>query len=80
MDPIESLPPPDAMLDEMMTLADFETPLLHLEKKDPVDLIPESTKSKTWQDLERCKQVEHQEDLQQRHYHSSQPKFTKQQH
>ena len=35
----------DTMLDEMMSTADFEIPLSNV---DPVDLIPASTKSKTW--------------------------------
>ena len=62
------------MLDELMIIADFKTPLSHLDEKDPVDLIPASTKSKTWQEMERSKQEGHQEDIQQRHLHSSQPK------
>ena len=54
IDPIKSLPSDairntesDAMLDEMMTLADFETTLLDVDTEDPVDLIPASTRSKT---------------------------------
>ena len=55
IDLIEPLPPdtihstePDTMLDELMTMVDLKTPLLHLNEKDPVDLIPTSTKSKSW--------------------------------
>ena len=55
IDPTKPLPAdtlhntkPDAMLDDLMTLAYFETSLSHLNEKDPVDLIPASTKSKTW--------------------------------
>ena len=58
IDPIKPLPPdtifiiePDAMLDEMMTRADFETLLLKVDMVDPIDLIPTSTKSKTWQEM-----------------------------
>ena len=72
VDPIESLPPdamhstePDAMLDDLMTAADFDTPILDVNKKDSVDLIPASTKSKTWQEREQSKQVGHQEDVRQ---------------
>ena len=61
------------MLDEMMTTADFETPLSNV---DPVNLIPASTKSKTWQEMEQDRQLEHQEDAQQRYFHSYQPKST----
>ena len=68
------------MLDEMMTMADFDTPFSDDNKKDPVDSIPASTKSKTWQEMERSKQVEHQEDVQQRYFNSYQPNFPKQQH
>ena len=71
IDPIEPLPTdaihstePDAMLDEMMTIADLNTPLLHFNEKDPVDLIQASTISKTWQEIEISKHTEHQEDLQ----------------
>ena len=83
IDPIEPLPPdaihstePDAMLDEMMILADFETPLSDVDKNDRIDLIPASTKSKTWQEMEKNRQVEHKEDVHQRYFHSSQPKST----
>ena len=57
VNPIESLPSDaDAILDEMMSTADFETPLSNV---DPVDLIPASTKSKTWQEMEQDNQLEH---------------------
>ena len=46
VDPIELLPTdPDDILDEMMSTADFRTPLSSI---DPVDSIPASTKSRTW--------------------------------
>ena len=81
IDPIKPLPPnaitniePDAMFDELMTFTDFKTPFSCRDEKDPVDLIPTSNKSKTWQEMERSKYEEHQEDLQQRHFYSSQSK------
>ena len=49
----------------MMTLADFETPLSDVDMDDQVDLIPASTKSKTWQEMEKDRQLEHQKDIQQ---------------
>ena len=62
IDPIKPLPPdvihstePDTMPDELMTLAEFKIPLLHLDEKDPVNLIPVNTKSKPWQEMERSK-------------------------
>ena len=58
----------DAMLDKLMKMADLNTPLLHINKKDPIDLIPVSTKSKTWHEMKRSKYTEHKEDLQQRHF------------
>ena len=61
------------MLDEMMTTADSGTLLSNV---DPVDLIPASTKSKIWQELEQDRQLEHQEDVQQRYFHSYQHKCT----
>ena len=83
IDSIEPLPPdairntePDAMLDELMTLVDFETPLSNVDMVDPVDSIPASTKSKTWQEIEQDRQLEHQEDVQQRYFHSYQLKAT----
>ena len=87
IDPIEPLPPdaihntnPDAMLDEMMTAADFKTPVSNLSKKDPVDSTPASKDTMNWREMERSKQVEHQEDIQQRYFNSYQPKVPKQQH
>ena len=72
VDPIEPVPPdPNNILDEMMPTADFET---LLSSVDSVDSIPASTKSKTWQEMEQDNQQEHQENLQQRYFHSSQPK------
>ena len=62
------------MLDEMMTAADFDTSFSDVNKKDPVNSILASTKSKTWQEMEQSKQVEHQEDIQQRYFQSDQPK------
>ena len=46
---------PDAMLDELVSLAEFEPLISQRDDKDPVDLIPASTKSKTWQEMERSK-------------------------
>ena len=87
VDSIEPLPPnamhsiePGAMLDKIMTAADFDTPFSDVNKKDPVDSIPASTKSTTWQEMERSKKVEYQEDVQQRYFNSYQPKFPEQQH
>ena len=87
IDLIEPLPPDtihstelDTMLDEMMTMANLKTPLSNINEKDPVNLILASTNSKTWQEMERSKHTEHQEDLQERYYQSSQPKFSQQQH
>ena len=84
VDPIKPLPPdvihsinPDAMLDEMMAAADFDTPFSDVNKKDLVGSIPASTKSKTWQEMEQDWQLEHQEGIQQRYFHSYQPKSTK---
>ena len=63
VDPIKPLPPDatdsDALLDEMMTLADFEAPLSKVNMVDPVDSIPASTKSKTWQEMEKDNHEEH---------------------
>ena len=62
VDPIEPLPPdPHDILDEMMSTADFTTPLSTVH---PVDSIPASTKSKTWQEMEQDEYVEHKEDIQ----------------
>ena len=66
IDRIKILPPdaihstePDTMFDQMTILADFETPLSDVDKNDPFDLIPSSTKSKNWQEMEKNGQVEH---------------------
>jgi len=62
VDPIEPLPSDsDDILDEMMSTADFETPLSCV---DPVDSIPASINSRTWQEMERDSYEEHEEDLQ----------------
>ena len=62
LDPIESLPAdPDDILDEMMSTADFGTPLSSI---DPIDSIPASIKSRTWQEMEQDEYVEHEEDTQ----------------
>ena len=62
-----------------MSVADFATPF-HSQQQllDPVDSIPDSTKSRTWQDIERGK--EYPEDGQQRHFQSEQPKATVHKH
>ena len=82
VDPLEPLPKPvdDAadILDNFMSLADFETPLSHTTMPGPVDSIPASTKSQVWQDTVRG--VENHEDTQHDHFHTSQPKVTKKQH
>ena len=51
----------------MISTTDFETPLSNVNL---VDLISASTKSKTWQEMEQDSQLEHQEDVQQRYFHS----------
>ena len=83
VDPIKPLPldvirntEPAAMLDEMMTRADFKTLLSNVDMVDPVDSIPASTKSKTWQEMEQGRQLKHQEDIQQHYFRSYQPKST----
>ena len=83
INPIEPLPPdairntePDAMLDELMTLADFKIPFSEVDLDDPIDSILENTKSKTWQEMEKDRHLEHQEDIQQRYFYSNQPKST----
>ena len=38
----------DEILDNFMSLANFDTPLLHTTKLSPVDSMPVSTKSQTW--------------------------------
>ena len=80
IDPIKPLPPPDAMLDEIMTAADFKTPVSSDNKKDPVDSTPASKDTMNWREMEQSNQVEHQEDIQQRNFNYFQPKFCKQQH
>ena len=55
----------------MMSTADFGTPLSSI---DPVDSIPASTKSRTWQEMEQDNYEEYQEDLQQRNFQSEQSK------
>ena len=68
VDPIEPLPTdPHDILDEMISSADFGTPLSSV---DPVDSIPASVKSKTWQEMEKDGYEEHQEDVQQRYFQS----------
>ena len=52
----------DDIFDEFMLLADFDTPCLNMIEKGPVDLIPTSTTSKTWQDIQRGE--EHNKDTQ----------------
>ena len=71
IDPIEPLPPDaipntelDAMLDEMMIFADFEISLSDVDMNDPVVFIQASIKSKIWQEMEKDRQMEHQEDVQ----------------
>ena len=62
-----------------MSLADFTTPLSPII--DPIESIPDSSKSKSWQDVENgIIHGEHIEDSQQRHFHSSQPKAIKPDH
>ena len=43
----------EGILDEFMSLADFDTPFSRSSEKGPVDSVPASTKSQTWQDIER---------------------------
>ena len=62
----------DDLLDDFMSLADFDTPLSHATKLSLVDSIPASTKLETWQDIERGEK--HHEDTQQCYFQSSQPK------
>ena len=62
-----------SMLNEIMTRANFKTSLSNVKMVDPVDLIPASTKSKTWQEMEQDRQLEHQKDIQQRYFYSYQP-------
>ena len=85
------MPPPDPILDEMMSAADFETPFSTDKKKVPVETIPSDTDTMNWREMERSKQAEYQdhlqekyhehpEDIQQRHFNVQQPKFSKRQH
>ena len=82
VDPLKPLPAPvvdtniDDILDDFISVADFEMPLSSVQ--GPVNSIPDSTKSRVWQ--ETLQEVEHHEDIQQRHFHSSHPKFNKQVH
>ena len=68
VDPLEPLVEPvepnktDGLLDNFMSLADFDTPLLYTMKLGPVDCIPACTTSKTWQDIKRGE--EHHENTQ----------------
>ena len=84
VDPLEPLPKPiddiptDNILDNFMSLADFETPLYHTTMPGPVDSIPASTKSQVWQEIVRG--VENHDDTQQRYFHSSQPKINTRPH
>ena len=63
IDPIEPLPPPDPVLDEMMTAADFQAPFSGDKKKVPVDSIPSTTDTLNWREMERSKQAEYQKNL-----------------
>ena len=58
------------MVDEFMSLTDFETAITQLAEKELIDSIPASTKSKTWQEMERGKQEGHHDDTQQHYFHS----------
>ena len=84
VDPIEQIPDPiadpidnhgtGAILDDFMSLANFEKPF---SPSSPIDTIPDSSKSRLWQDVERgIIPGEHHEDSQQRHFHHSQPTFS----
>ena len=69
VDPIEPKPVAtsmhdDKMLDEFMSLVDFFTPFSRTSEKEPDDSISVSTKSKTWENIEKGQ--EHPEDTQQR--------------
>ena len=48
------------LLDDFMSLADFNTPFLHTTRLGPVGSIPACIKFRTWQDIERGS--EHHED------------------
>ena len=70
VDPLEHIPKPiddtTGVLDDFMSLADFDTPFSHVTSPSPIDSIPASTKSQVWQ--ETIRDVEHYEDTQQRHF------------
>ena len=73
VDPIEQNPEEkieptddDGLLDEFMSLADFERCFSRVREKNLVVSIPLSTKSKTWQDIERGK--DHHDDTQERYF------------
>ena len=68
MDPIKPLPPPDAVLDEMMTAANFKTPVSSDQKKILVNSISSTTDTKNWREIERTKQAEYQDYLQQQYF------------
>ena len=59
VDPLEPIPKPvdnaptNDILDNFMSLADFETPLYHTTMPGPVDSIPASTKSQVCQEIVR---------------------------
>ena len=83
VDPVEPLPDPidtidntenSGLLNDFISLANFETPLT---PSSPIDIILDTTKSKLWQDVERGinRGIEHNEYIQQRLLHSSQPKI-----
>ena len=65
-DPLEPIHKPidDAtdVLDDFMSLVDFETPLSHTTLPSPVESLPASTKSQVWP--ETVQGVEHHEDIQ----------------
>ena len=88
VDPIEPIPKPTTvpteaptngmLLDDFMSLADFATPI---SASSPTKSIPDSTKSKLWQDVEQgIIHGENHEDSQQRHFHSDQPKVIRKKH
>ena len=74
-----------------MKTADFETTFSSDKKKVPVKSIPSTTDTMNWREMEQSKQAEYQdhlqgqyhehpEDVQQRHFNSQQPTFSKRQH
>ena len=71
IDPLETFNPIEDnlsanILDNFMSLADFDTPLSHTTMPGLVDSIPTITKSKVWQDIERgsVSTVEHHKNTQ----------------